>query len=269
MFLIFDTYAGLCNQMYDIHTAINFCLINNIEFTFRYAALRSNKNLTQWYNTDFNNIFDDSFINTSLYKPFHTIHSNEYNTFNYDSDVRCIEWLNVDKAIYPQLEQINKQFIIMRQFWSVFTNFKDVEYFYNKILPSPKLISLYKQYIKLPDKYNLIHYRYERDFIEHFNIKNHRKLCDIIENYKFKDNTLPIYIATYEIAKIPPEYFTKNVTYYNNILLKNTQMNGHNFEELAFVDFMIGKNAQEIVGHSRSSFSVLLNSAHQTNNYYN
>ena len=43
MFLIFDTYAGLCNQMYDINAAINFCMINNIEFTFRYAALRYKK----------------------------------------------------------------------------------------------------------------------------------------------------------------------------------------------------------------------------------
>ena len=152
MFLIFDTYAGLCNQMYDIHAAINFCLINNIEFTFRYAALREKDNLTKWYNTDFNNIFNDSFITTSLYKPYHTIHSNESNTFHYNSDIRCIRWLNQDKAIYPQLEQIDKTFIVLKQFWAVYKNYKDVEYFYNKILPSSRLTSLYKNYTKLPDK---------------------------------------------------------------------------------------------------------------------
>jgi hypothetical protein len=268
MFLIFDTYAGLCNQMYDINAAINFCIINNIEFTFRYAALRTKYDLTTWYNTEFKNIFNDSFITTSLYKPYFTIQSNESNTYHYNSDVRCIGWLNLDKALYPQLEKVDKTFIVMKQFWAVYKNFKDVECLYNQILPSVDLKSLYQRYITLPKKYNLIHYRYERDFIEHFNIKNHRKLCDIIENYKFKDNTLPIYIATYEITKIPKEYFTKKVTDYNNILLKNVNINGYNFEELAFIDFMIGKNAQEIVGHPRSSFSVLLNSAHQTNNYY-
>ena len=41
-----------------------------------------------------------------------------------------------------------------------------------------------------------------------------------------------------------------------------------NFEELAFIDFMIGKNAQQVIGHSKSSFSVILNSSHNTNNYY-
>jgi len=213
-------------------------------------------------------MFNDTFIDTPLYTPFHKILSTNENTLYYDSDIRCIEWLNIDKAIYPQLETIDKTYIVMKQFWAVYKNFNNVDEFYNKIISSPQILSIYNNYIKLPDKYNLIHYRYERDFIEHFNIKNHRKLCDIIENYKFKDNTLPVYIATYEISKIPPEYFTKNVTYYNNILLKDTQIDGHNFEELAFVDFMIGKNAQEIVGHPRSSFSVLLNSAHQTNNYY-
>ena len=44
---------------------------------------------------------------------------------------------------------------------------------------------------------------------------------------------------------------------------------GHiNFEELAFIDFMIGKNAMQVYGHKNSSFSVLLNAAHNSNNYY-
>ena len=42
-----------------------------------------------------------------------------------------------------------------------------------------------------------------------------------------------------------------------------------NFEEKAFIDFMIGKNAQEVYGHNKSSFSLLLNFIKNTNNYYN
>ena len=52
MILIFDTYSGLCNQMYDIFSAINFCHIHNIYFTFRYANFRNN-NLVTWTNVDF------------------------------------------------------------------------------------------------------------------------------------------------------------------------------------------------------------------------
>jgi len=39
--IIFDTYGGLCNQFYDIQNSINFCLKNNIKFTFRYASFRN------------------------------------------------------------------------------------------------------------------------------------------------------------------------------------------------------------------------------------
>ena len=35
--IIFDTFCGLCNQFYDIQKGINFCLKNNIKFTFRYS----------------------------------------------------------------------------------------------------------------------------------------------------------------------------------------------------------------------------------------
>ena len=52
--LIFDTHGGLCNQMYDIYYAINFCMIYDIPFSFRFASLRCNDNLTQWYNVPFN-----------------------------------------------------------------------------------------------------------------------------------------------------------------------------------------------------------------------
>ena len=52
MIVIFDTFGGLCNQMYDIQCGINFCIYNNIKFSFRYCSFR-NTNLTSWYNEKF------------------------------------------------------------------------------------------------------------------------------------------------------------------------------------------------------------------------
>ena len=39
-------------------------------------------------------------------------------------------------------------------------------------------------------------------------------------------------------------------------------------EEQAFIDFLIGKHAEEVYGHSKSSFSWLLNASKNSNNYY-
>jgi hypothetical protein len=54
-----------------------------------------------------------------------------------------------------------------------------------------------------------------------------------------------------------------------NIIYKSAKItDGLNFEEAAFIDFMIGKEAAEVYGHHNSSFSVLLNFSNVTNNYY-
>jgi hypothetical protein len=48
----------------------------------------------------------------------------------------------------------------------------------------------------------------------------------------------------------------------------NYSTNGYNYEEKAFIDYMIGLNSSEIYGHSKSSFSYMLNGIKGTNNYY-
>jgi len=257
--------------MYDIQSAINFCIINNIEFSFRYASLRCKNDLTKWYNIDFCDLFDENFIKTSLYKSFKTLNINKANTYHYDSNKRCIEWLNKEKALIPQLDRIEQKYIILKQFWSIYQNFKDIENFYPQLNPCKRLLDIYKLLNKnLPENYNLIHYRYEEDFIQHFKIIDHPKLCDIIEKNDFKNKELSIYIAAFDIKNIPKKYFTIQLSDYSNLLYKNEEYTKElNFEELAFIDFMIGKNAQQIIGHNKSSFSVILNSSHNTNNYYN
>jgi hypothetical protein len=269
MFLIFDTYAGLCNQMYDIQAAINFCIINNIQFSFRFASLRKKTDLTQWFNIDFNQLFDDKFIETELYIPFHKLILTEENTYNLNDTKRCVDWLNRNRAIIPQLDRIDKPYIILKQFWAIYQNFKDIENFYPNLKPCKRLLNIYDDIRKsLPKNYNLIHYRYEYDFIKHFKIENHPKLCSLIETVQFKQNDLPIYVAAFDIVNIPNNYLSKKISSFENVIYKKKINNDLNFEELAFIDFMIGKNAQQVIGHSKSSFSVILNSSHNTNNYY-
>ena len=270
MFLIFDTYAGLCNQMYDIQSAINFCIINNIHFSFRYASLRNKHDLTKWYNIDYHNLFDDHFIDTDLYIPICKLNLTDENTYHLNTTIRSIEWLNKDKALIPQLDRIEKKYIILKQFWAIYKNFKDIENFYPNLKPSKKLLDIYNTISShLPDIYNVIHYRYEEDFINHFKIKQHPKLCEVIESNPFINKDLPIYIATYDIKNIPKKYLSKNISIYKNIIYKTDNYNINlNFEELAFIDFMIGKNAQQVIGHSKSSFSAILNYSHNSNNFY-
>ena len=88
MILIFDTYGGLCNQMYDIHFAINYCTIYNIKFSFRFSSLRNKDDLTKWYNIPFSNLFNDTFITSELYIPIKNLELNLENTHNYDQDIR-------------------------------------------------------------------------------------------------------------------------------------------------------------------------------------
>ena len=267
--LIFDTYGGLCNQMYDIHHAINFCIIYNVHFSFRYSSLREKHDLTQWYNIPFNQLFDDKFIETKLYIPIEEIKLNEKNTFHLHVNERAINWLDKDRPLLPQFYKLNKQHIILRQFWSICPQLNDIINVYEIIKPSKQLQHLFDNITSsLPEIYNFLHYRYEEDFISHFKIENHPKLCFLIENVKFKEKH-PIYVAAYQLNQIPEKYLSKPIDSFSNIVYKNHDTYNMNFEELAFIDFLIGKNARQVYGHSNSSFSWLLNASHNTNFYYN
>ena len=269
MILIFDTYGGLCNQMYDIQFAINYCIIYNFQFSFRYASLRLKHDLTKWNDTPFNQLFNDTFIQNKLYIPFDNLDLNEENTHMYNSDLRCIEWLDKERALLPQFYRLGKEYIILRQFWAICPQLNEIINCYEHVKPCKKLRQIFRT-IKttLPEQYNYIHYRYEEDFIQHFQITNHPKLCDLIQNINFNNNDLNIYIAAYEITKIKKQYLSKPINSFNNVIYKKNIPQDLNFEEYAFIDFMIGKNAKQIYGHNNSSFSVLSNAAHNSNNYY-
>ena len=270
--LIFDTHGGLCNQMYDIQAAINYCLAYNIPFSFRYASLRNPHNLHQWYDVPFEELFDTSiFTQFSLYKHYSSLNCNENNTYNFNKPVRAIEWLDANRSLLPQLEQVQKKYIILRQFWSLPCNIAEQCNIFSSIGPCKKIRKIFKNLVdkSLPSKYNLIHYRYEEDFNSHFKIKNPLKLHDIIRHITFKQNDLPVYIAANDVMSIPKELLSTPINQLNNIIYKKgASTDKLNYEEAAFVDFMIGKRAQQVYGHHNSSFSFLLNSCHGTNYYY-
>jgi competence transcription factor ComK len=270
MILIFDTYSGLCNQFYDIQCAINFCIINNIIFTFRYASFR-NEDLVTWYNVPFSKLFDTTFLEKyPTYIDFDKLNLNNENTYNYDGKLFANQML-VRNNITEQLVKIGKPHIVLKQFWDTYMFNKVVEDVYRYLIPSEKIIKKYKE-IKndlnlIDNNYNFIHYRYEHDFINHFRIKNMKSLKDLILERKFTDKNLKIYIATTNIKKLLENDFkhVKEIILYKN----ENNLSDFNFEENAFIDFLIGLKSKEIYGHSNSSFSTMLNNLKATNNYYN
>ena len=266
MILIFDTNGGLCNQFYDIANGINFCLKYNIHFTFRYCGLR-NDNLITWTEIPIEKLFNLDFLNKyKLYINYYNIKDKltGRNCYNLNNKVLSFEFLNKNN-IYEQLQNLNKKYIVLKQFWSLYQcqNFIDNSIYIN-LSPSP---DIYKIYLETKNKiignqpYNFIHYRYEKDFTNYFKI-DIESLDNIIKKIKFNNNKIKIFIATTKINNLLniDDIQYKNLIYNNN---KN-----FNFEQNAFIDYMFGINSVQCFGHSKSSFSRMINELKQSNNYY-
>jgi hypothetical protein len=255
VFLIFDTCGGLCNQMFDIHNGINFCLKHNIIFTFRYCNFRNN-NLISWNNKPFEELFDLEFLNKyNLYINYDTIQNDitEENCYNYNS-IRSNLQIDPDKSILEQINNFNKKYVVLTQFWCVnkFRNISDNTIF-SSLIPSNHIMLKYNEIKnKLDEPYNFIHYRYEHDFLCHFNCTV-ESLDKLLQTISFENNDLKIYIATSNIKNI------LDVTKHTNILYKNDdELHDLNFEQKAFIDYMIGLNSVEACGNRNSSFSHMI-----------
>ena len=270
MIIIFDTNSGLCNQFYDILNGINFCLKNNIRFTFRYCDFRNN-NLTTWFPSPFETLFDLNFLNKyELYVNYNDIMDKITNDNCYNFNNRLMS-LNVfkDDDILDQLIKLNKDYVVLYQFWALykFKNFID-NTIHTRIQPSNNIMKKYieiKNNIIGDEPYNFIHYRYEIDFTKHFKV-NIESLDNLIDNIKFKNNNLKIFIATSNIKNLID---LNDNCKYKNIIYKNDDMLlDLNFEQRAFIDYMFGLDSIECYGHRKSSFSVMINTIKQTTNYY-
>jgi len=269
MIIIFDTYGGLCNQFYDIINGINFCLVNNIHFTFRYCTFRNN-NLINWVQCPFEKLFDLNFLNKyELYINYNDIMDKitNDNCYNFNDKLFSRDVFN-DDNILDQFIKLNKEYVVLYQFWCLY-NFK---HFINNMIqfdirPCNNIMNKYieiRNNIIGSEPYNFIHYRYEHDFVDYFKI-NIESLDILISNIKFKNNHLKIFIATSNIKNV----IDLNNSKYNNIIYKNDDMLFDlNFEQLAFIDYMFGLNSVECYGHSKSSFSGMINNIKKTCNYY-
>ena len=269
MIIIFDTAGGLCNQFYDIVNGVNFCLKNNIRFTFRYCAFR-NDNLFNWFQSPFETLFDLNFLNKyELYVNYNDICEKitNDNCYNFNDRLLSFNVFNKDN-ILDQLIKLNKEYIVLYQFWSLykFQNFIDNTLIYH-IRPSNDIMKKYveiKNNIIGDEPYNFIHYRYEIDFTRHFKI-NVERLDILIDNIKFKNNNLKIFIATSNIKNLIDLDNCK----YKNLIYKNDDMLlDLNFEQRAFIDYMFGLDSVECYGIRKSSFSAMINQIKKTNNYY-
>lgn len=270
--LVFDLHCGLCNQMLDIYSIINFCLQNLYKFSIRYCSFR-NSDLISWTNVKLNNLFDLSlFKKFNLYIDFEKYLINELtneNTHNFNSNIMSFEIYN-KKIINERLLNINKKYIVIKSFFSLYDFNDSYTDIYKMIKPSKKIfdkyIELKNKLFNRNEKYNYIHYRYEKDFTSHFKINYLIDINNLINNLQFKDNSLKIYIASTNIKKY---IFTENL---NKVIFKDQNdpiLENLNYEQKAYVDFLFGLNSEEIFGDNRSSFSTILNNVKNTKNFYN
>jgi len=280
MILIFDTSCGLCNQLLDIQSAISFCNQNKLNFTFRNCSLRNTKNLKLFFKQPFNKLFDDKLFYTfDNYEKYSLIEKNINinNTYNLIKEKRSIELFKSENELLNFIENNNNyEYIILPQFFAISDFSKQPKKYYIKIKPNPKLFSIFMNLKKhlLPNKYNFIHFRYEDDFTSYFKIKHIQSIDSLLRNLDFKDKTLKTYIACSNLKKLSKTaYLTNDIYSYKNIVFKDDRFQEYNihhlnFEEKAFIDLLIGVNSEEIYGHSKSSFSSMLNMFKNTNNYY-
>jgi hypothetical protein len=161
-----------------------------------------------------------------------------------------------------------KEYIVLKQFWAVHLSQNKSMDIYPLIRPSPKIVeelnrvkaSIFPQNMN----YNFLHYRWEHDFTAHFRIQDIPSLDQLVQTVPFDEPELPIYVATTRLREQ-----IKNPDTYNRIVYKDeTRLTHLNFEERAFIDFMIGLDSIQVMGNKLSSFSVILNTLKETNHYY-
>lgn len=257
MVYIFDTRGGLCNQMLDIKIALDFCIHYNLQFTFRNCNFRKNDDLKHFYLQPFGALFDKKFLNSySNYIPFEQLNTNKENTYNFDSEIVTLFMINNSTDLFTQIKNFNKEHVVFYQFHGINQILKlNIPSISTRIyLPSDTIMNEYNK-IKdelLKEPYNFIHYRYEEDFTSYFNLipENLDTLISRVKN-KFRTPTIKIYVATTNIKNL--------INNNDNIISKDEySLNNYNFEQRAFIDFMIGLNSVQVTGHIKSSFSTLL-----------
>jgi hypothetical protein len=171
----------------------------------------------------------------------------------------------------------NKEYIIIGgQFWyySKISFMKYIKKITEKITQSKKISDEYQRNLNLFNcKFNAIHYRYENDYINHFKKRNLNTpyivppIDELIENIPFKNN-YKIFICTSMIESLyEKKLLYKELVNYDNLIFK--YKNELNYDENAFLDFLLCKNCEEFYGNNISGFTNLINNVKNTFNCYN
>lgn len=277
--LIFCTYGGLCNQIWDIKLGIAFSLHFGYHFTFKDCSFRDPNNLQKWFYQPFEMLFDSNFLNKySRYINYNDVKQtmNENNNcFNYRATPIIQIWgqfSNIDK-IREKIENCQEDFVCIPQCFPIFAIEPSLFSFDIgtgvTIEPCMRLKQIYTDYAQqeLKSPYDCLHYRYEYDFTSHFSC-NPIPIEEIIK--LFRDQR-KIYVATCR-KYLTNDLVSKDFFNDNNIINKDEYMKSKNinlnYEENAFIDYCICLNSQVFYGHSKSSFSRTINDLKATNNYY-
>jgi len=287
--LIFDLASGFNDMVFDL-AYIKYFMDKNLNFnyTIRNCSCRRQNDPTifLWikpYEVD--NLFDDETFSTyKNYVRYSEIKEKSTEENTYDLSKYKKFYVDEDYKSDDLLETINncdKKNIILGTGIKFYINkFNDCgpiwkninKAFYKTLIPSKKILTEYnriKEQIKEP--YNFIHYRYEEDMKNQavrLNGDYYTPTLDtLIDANLFKNNNLKIYFATSEIEKFHEKgLLNKPLESYSNILYKKSNL--EYFDENAFVDFLIGMEAEEVFGVSYSAFSKFINKFNNTSNFY-
>ena len=271
--LIFDTSAGLCNQIWCIQATVHFCNTFNIKFAFRYANFR--EGTYGFLKVPFNKLFSNkSFINNINYIKFRNIKDDITDINSIDlSLIREHNDKYIDDILYNYQNVDKKYFIVGNAFWTYY-KFKD-DNILKYLVPPKTIMNIYKKVKKDIGnrKYNIIHYRYEDDMKSYVNSLNKEfykpKLDILLKKKLFKNNKLCTYICSHNVENFYKFGLIEKPLNKYNIIWKNIkECSELNYEENAFIDFLIAKDCKEFYGFSNSSFSQVINNLKNTDNYY-
>lgn len=286
MILIFDLFGGLTDMIKDLISIIKFANSHKLFFTIRNATSRQIDNPLLHSDYEIKELLDE--ISLHSLSQYYLIYDsildkiNNENTYDfYDDKIKDNIWnenkRNILNNEYSQIiTNCNKEYIIIGgAFWwysNLVENIEDRIEIIKKIKPSCKIYSEYlKNTTELPELYNLIHYRYEEDWIPNLKQANIPYIVppidELMKYIPFKNN-YPVYICCSMMETLhDKKLLYDTLDKYPNILKKKE--NNLNFDENGFLDLLLASNAQEVFGNSISGFSISINEIKKTKNYYN
>lgn len=259
MLLIVDTFCGLVNQFYDILFTISFCRDENLKYSFRHCSFRKPV-LFGWYDRPFGDLFDDTRLKEDpLYVPFESIEGliTAENSFNQEGK----KGLEVfpSKQFKDNIYALGKEYVFIKQIWPLLLyKMPFIINYIHYVTPNKELEKIFQdardKLIHPKEKYNCLHYRYEIDFTSHFRTTVD-SLQETLSSVKYQNPRYRLFVATSSIDKLLDLDDPK----YSNLVYKNeNELAALNYEQRAFIDFMFCCGSEEVIGHSKSSFSAML-----------